>query len=100
VTARGSRRPAGTLHVDPHVDLHVDLHVDDLVVPAGIGDEDAVRDAVESALREALQDRLCGDSPTTISLPDVRVRLDEPLATDPSGLSRQVAAEVTRVVLP
>lgn len=96
MTARSSRRPAGTLQVDPHVDLHVD----DLVVPAGIGDEDAVRDAVESALREALQDRLCGDSPTTISLPDVRVRLDEPLATDPSGLGRQVAAEVTRVVLP
>ncbi|MCD4525965.1 hypothetical protein [Nocardioides sp. cx-173] len=95
MTARGSR-PTARL-------LHVELTVDDLVVPAGVGDEAALREAVETALREALEGRLsdgaAGMAETQMH-PDVRVRLDEPLGTEAAGLGRQVAAEVTRVVLP
>lgn len=96
MTARRGRRPQDGLRVE--------LTVEDLAVPAGVGDEDAVREAVELALREAIEARVARDLPAGTGRAqehaEVQLRLREPIAASPSGLGRQVAAEVTRVVLP
>ncbi|TYB39674.1 hypothetical protein FXF50_04655 [Micromonospora sp. AP08] len=84
----------------PGRSVHVELSIDALVLPAGCGGEQAVRDAVEHALREHLTERLGHDVPTTTRHADVTVDLREPAARDAAGLGRQVAAEVTRAVLP
>lgn len=78
----------------------VELTIDELVVPTGYGDEQLVREAVEGALRTHLSERISGEIPTTTRHADVAVSLREPIATDVWGLGRQVAAEITKAVLP